>query len=236
MASVFRFKQFEIDQTNAPFKIGTDGLLLGAWATHSNPEHILDVGTGTGLIALMMAQRYSNSQVKAVEINPNAAEIAHSNFLKSPWRNRLQIESADYSNFGSFEKFDLIVSNPPFFSNSKLSGNKGKDLARHNENLNLKQLIITSKKLLRKEGKLAIIIPSEQQAKASIVAESIGLFICRCCKIKPTPTSSIKRVMLEFTSVFAEKKSEELVVEIAGRHNYSEEYERLANPFLLDKN
>ena len=231
----FRFKQFEINQENAPFKIGTDGLLLGAWTRHEQPKHILDIGTGTGLIALMMAQRFPTSEVEAIELNSEAVEIARSNFENSPWKYRLNLQNGDFKSHPFSKKFDLIISNPPFFSGSKLSKKEGKNLARHTIELTLNDLLNKSSTLLSNTGVLGIVLPFELKEEALIIGSSFDLFPKRICNVLPTPKSTPKRILIEFTAFVSALEESELVIEEFGRHQYSEAYKNLVHDFLLDK-
>lgn len=231
----FRFKQFEINQENAPFKIGTDGLLLGAWTRHEQPKHILDIGTGTGLIALMMAQRFPTSEVEAIELNSEAVEIARSNFENSPWKYILNLQNGDFKSQPFSKKFDLIISNPPFFSGSKLSKKEGKSLARHTIELTLNDLLNKSSTLLSNTGVLGIVLPFELKEEALIIGSRFDLFPKRICNVLPTPKSTPKRILIEFTAFVSDLEESELVIEEFGRHQYSEAYKNLVHDFLLDK-
>jgi tRNA1Val (adenine37-N6)-methyltransferase len=231
----FRFKQFEINQENAPFKIGTDGLLLGAWTKHEQPKHILDIGTGTGLIALMMAQRFPTSEVEAIELNSEAVEIARSNFENSPWKSRLNLQNGDFKSQPFSRKFDLIISNPPFFSGSKLSKKGGKNIARHTIELTLNDLLKKSSTLLSNTGVLGIVLPFELKEEALIIGSSYDLFPKRICNVLPTPKSTPKRILIEFTAFVSALEESELIIEEFGRHQYSKAYKNLVQDFLLDK-
>lgn len=160
--SIFRFKQFNIDQTGCAMKINTDGVLLGVLAQADHPQHILDIGTGTGVIALMLAQRFSDARVDAVEIDEDAAKTAHKNFKASPFACRLLAHAAGFETY--FEqhvdkKFDLIVSNPPFFLNSLVSPGNKKNLARHTDEGFYDKLINAVAEHLTQTGVCALILP-----------------------------------------------------------------------------
>ncbi len=156
----FEFKQFRIEQQKAAMKVGTDGVLLGAWTPIVDAQRILDVGTGTGLIALMLAQR-SNARIDAVEIDKLASEEAEFNFAQSPWNDRLNVFNTNFQVFVNlpFVPYDLIVSNPPFFINSLKTKCAALSVARHDEMLSFDQLITGAKRLLSNTGRFCVIIP-----------------------------------------------------------------------------
>lgn len=229
---MFRFKQFGIAQDKCAMKVGTDGTLLGAWAKANNPQQILDIGTGTGLIAMMLAQRFENGQVKAIEIDANASQQAAENFQNTPWSNRLSVEHISLQGFQHPSLFDLIVSNPPYFENNLKANNKQRTQARHTDTLSFETLIEGSAKLLNKNGSLAIILPSTSKDKVEAIAQKHHLYLNRLCWVKGTEKTAIKRAVLQFS--FQEKPLEEntLVVE-KERHVYTEEYIQLCKEFYL---
>jgi len=163
MSSIFQFKQFKIDQANCAMKVNTDGVLLAALADFKNPAKILDVGTGTGLIALMLAQKYTSAMVHAVEIDQNAADTAKLNFLNSPFSNRVALFHSSIKDYftNSTDQYDLIISNPPFFINSLSSQNAKKSVARHTDLSFFEVLLTESAKHLDQSGHLCIILPQE---------------------------------------------------------------------------
>ena len=166
MSSIFHFKQFRIDQANCAMKVNTDGVLLAALANFGSPAKILDVGTGTGLIALMLAQKYTSAIVHAVEIDYNAANTANENFLNSPFSNRIVLFHSSIKNHltDNNEQYDLIISNPPFFINSLSSQNPEKSVARHTDISFFDVLLTESVKQLNQSGHLCIILPLETAA------------------------------------------------------------------------
>lgn len=229
---MFRFKQFGIAQDKCAMKVGTDGTLLGAWAKADNPQQILDIGTGTGLIAMMMAQRFENAQVKAIELDMDASQQATENFQNTSWSNRLFLEHISLQEFQHAPSFDLIVSNPPYFENNLKANNKQRTQARHTDTLSFETLIECSAKLLNKSGSLAIILPSESKDKVEAIAQKHRLHLNRLCWVKGTEKTAIKRAVLQFS--FHEKPLEEktLVVE-KERHIYTDEYTNLCKDFYL---
>jgi tRNA1Val (adenine37-N6)-methyltransferase len=230
----FKFKQFTIEQENAPFKVGTDGVLIGAWANVQDCKQILDVGTGTGLIALMCAQR---SQAKVVGIEPNAqaSRNAKQNIDNSPFQNSVQIVETSIQKFGegNKEKFDLIVSNPPFFENSLRNEESGKAQARHAISLHYSELIAIVAQLLTVKGRLSLILPFSQKEECFRKAAVEGFFLNRACTVFPIPGKDAIRIMLEFGREKCTTQYSELVLEVGGRHQYSNEYKALTRDFYL---
>jgi tRNA1Val (adenine37-N6)-methyltransferase len=162
MGSVFKFKKFEVDQSGCAMKINTDGVLLGVIAAYPAPCQILDIGTGTGVIALMLAQRYETAKVDAVEIDASAASRAEENFLKSPFASRLSVFNTDISHYEAAERYDLIVSNPPYFVNDLKSLELRKGIARHADEDFFRMLIGKVASLLHTDGVFWVILPVRQ--------------------------------------------------------------------------
>ena len=234
MSEPFRFKEFNIVQDKAAMKVGTDGVLLGSWASAPECYRILDIGTGTGLIALMSAQRFSGATVEAVEIDATAASEAKENFEKSPWSDRLTLHHCRIQDFSSEEYFDLIISNPPFFENSKHSGDSAKDLARHTDQLAFTELIFAANNLMKEKGTFSVIIPAKQSEKFARLSQAQGLFCNKICRVKPTESKEPIRAMMNFNKFKTNREEEELIIEENGRHNYSSEYIRLTEDFYLN--
>ena len=155
----FTFKQFHIDHSRCAMKVGTDGVLLGAWARVDGTRRILDIGTGTGVIALQMAQRNSEAQIFAVEIDETASCRARANFDMSPWAERLEVECCAAQEFNHTEKFDLIISNPPYFVDSLLPPDAKRSTARHTHDLSFEALDEAVSRLLAENGRFAMILP-----------------------------------------------------------------------------
>ncbi|MBD79771.1 MAG: tRNA (adenosine(37)-N6)-methyltransferase TrmM [Crocinitomicaceae bacterium] len=236
MSEAFKFKQFSIDQTDAPFKVGTDGVLLGSWcAKNSIPrERVLDIGTGTGLISLMLAQRFSGAKIDAVEIDTNAANVAKRNINSSQWAQRISLDPIGLQNFQPKDQYDLITCNPPYFIDAELSDNRSKNLARHEIQLTLNEVLQFASGYLTKNGLLSIILPYERISQIIEESGKVGLYPSRICKVLPTPTSKPKRVMIELGKRMPTCSEEQLIIEKYGRHQYSEEYKALTGEFYLD--
>ncbi|UAB84864.1 methyltransferase [Zunongwangia sp. SCSIO 43204] len=233
----FKFKQFEVHQDRCAMKIGTDGVLLGAWATAPNQaQSILDVGTGTGVIALMMAQRYSAELIDALEIDENAYEQAVENFERSDWGDRLFCYHAEFGEFveemQDEEKYDLIISNPPFYNSDYKTTSEERDIARFQDALPFELLLEGSTYLLAEKGKLAVIIPKNQEERFLHIAKNFSLFPEKITYVKGTPDSEIKRCLISLISTPIETVTDELVIEHK-RHQYTEAYMKLVSPFYL---
>ena len=238
MSQPFRFKQFEIHQDKTAMKVGTDGVLLGAWCSLDNePESILDVGSGTGLIALMMAQRSDAETIDAVELDEQAYEQTVENFERSDWGDRLFCYHSSFQEFvqemaEEDEQYDLIISNPPFYTDSFETQDTARNKARFTSSLSFEDLIQGANQLLSSSGRFVTIIPYKEEQRFVDIAEKNQLFPLRVCRVKGTETSEIKRSMLEFTLEEVEWVEEELVIEIS-RHNYTEKYKELTRDFYL---
>ncbi len=231
----FQFKHFCITQNKAAMKVGTDGVLLGSWVNVQNEKKILDVGTGTGLIALMMAQR-TPAQIIGIEIEKNAAEEALHNCTISAWNNRLSVQNISFQEFAetSNDRFDLIISNPPFFINDKKSQNNNMAIAKHNDLLPLPDLISGSKKLLADEGKIAFIL-SVKAAKTMIeLVYSAGLFVTRLTEVFPTPQKEANRCLIEISKAKHDMQKNTLTVFENSGGDFSKPYRELTKEFYLN--
>lgn len=216
-------------------KIGTDGVLLGAWASlNHNPYSILDIGTGTGVIALMLAQRSSSEVVDAIEIDSDAYEQATENFENSPWGDRLFCYHAGFLEFVTEidDEYDLIVSNPPFYSEDFKSENESRNTARFNDALPFEHLLAGSAKLLSPDGKACFIIPYKEEQKFLFIAASVGLFPNKIVHVKGNSESKIIRSLLELSFTKSDVYNTELIIETE-RHQYTQDYIELTRDFYL---
>ena len=196
----FQFKQFTVRQQYCAMKVGTDGTLLGAWALASaGPCRVLDVGTGTGLIALMMAQRYPEALVTAIDIDEKAVSQAQENVSASPFADRIQVLEADVQTFENSEKFDSIVCNPPFFEDSLVCPDPQRTEARHTVSLGYRQLMESAFRQLKNDGRFSVIIPADCRSRLESEAHLRGFFISRLCSVQTTPKKAPKRYMIELT-------------------------------------
>lgn len=190
----FRFKQFTISQDKCAMKVGTDGTLLGAWA--QGGRKILDIGTGTGLIAIMMAQRFPEAQVTGVDIDSPAVRQARENVLQSPFSDRINIVEADICQFTG--QYDCIVSNPPFFENSLICPDSQRSMARHDTRLSYAKLFKTVRSLLTDDGVFSIVVPYDCKNKIYMEAALNGFFLHREWSVQTTPRKKPKRLLLSF--------------------------------------
>ena len=235
---MFQFKQFSIQQEKSAMKVGTDGVLLGAWAPVSNnPYNILDIGAGTGLLSLMLAQRSYAEQIDAIEIEENAYEECVDNFENSPWADRLYCYHAGLDEFVEEleeieEQYDVIVSNPPFYSEDYKTPDEARDLARFADALPFDELVEAAYLLLSENGIFSVIIPYSAEENFIALAQKSLLFPLKITRVKGTPTSEIKRSLLAFTRVEQTPIMDELVIETA-RHEYTPEYIELTKEFYL---
>lgn len=229
---LFRFKQFDVYQDTAAMKIGTDGVLLGAWADFNCPKKILDVGTGTGVIALMLAQRFLQSQIHAVEIDAETARLADYNFKNSKWFDRIRVFNKDFLHFNTGDTYDLIVSNPPYFDEQVYSQNKTRDWARHTLRLNLEELIKKSASLLTPHGKIQIILPADKEILLRQICVDNNLYINKITSVKGNLTSPVKRMLVSISFVQTPLGNDTLVIE-KQRHVYTDEYIDLTKDFYL---
>tara|TARA_R110002167_G_scaffold134051_12_gene319418 strand:+ start:5081 stop:5794 length:714 start_codon:yes stop_codon:yes gene_type:complete len=233
MIRPFEFKQFTICQDRCAMKIGTDGVLLGAWASLENdPDSILDIGAGTGVIALMLAQRSLAETVDAIEIEEAAYEQCVENFEASPWADRLFCYHAGLDELVDSieEPYDLIVSNPPFYTEEVSSGDGARDRARQNRSLPFEELVESVPKLLAPDGIFTTIIPYKAEDAFVLSAIHHGLFPSRITRVKGNPTSAVKRSLLEFRLEESDIATSILIIE-EGRHHYTDDYIALTKDF-----
>jgi tRNA1Val (adenine37-N6)-methyltransferase len=233
---MFTFKQFSVLQDKTAMKVGTDGVLLGAWAPiNHNPFSVLDIGAGTGIIALMLAQRTNAEQIDALEIDEDAYEEAVENFENSPWGDRLFCFHAGLDEFieEPEDEYDLIVSNPPFYAEDYKSENEQRDLARFQDAMPFEELVEAADLLLSENGILAIILPFKEEEKFIALAKESELYPVKITRVKGTPTAVVKRSLLAFSrNQTAQPEVDELTIEI-DRHVYTSEYIELTKDFYL---
>lgn len=229
---MFQFKQFSIIQEKSAMKVGTDGVLLGAWTPVKSANYILDIGTGTGLIALMLAQRNNVAKIDALEIETLAFTEARKNFMNANWSSRLNVFHSSLQNFKTHRQYDLIVSNPPYFTDTFKNKNTKKALARHVDNLSFKQLLLHTSALLTKQGSCAFIIPYIEEKNFINLAKQYHLYIHKITRVKGRKNLEAKRSLLYFLTVPCSCNVNELVIEI-DRHIYTKDYVDLTKSFYL---
>lgn len=225
--STFRLKQFNIAQQQDVFKIGTDSMLLGAWANHCSPSTALDIGTGTGIIALMLAQRFPTTSITAIDIHKPSVILAQENFATSPWADRLSAVHQDIAE-GFNGSFDLITCNPPYFQNSYKSDDTNRNRTRQNLSLSLPDLFIRASQLLRESGKFCLILPVDSK-----LPENTHLHLTRKRMIKGHDDAPIKRMLLEYSKIPAVTVVEPNLVIESSRHIPTHEYRELTGAFYL---
>lgn len=230
---MFQFKQFTIHQERTAMKVGTDGVLLGAWAETETAVSILDIGTGTGLLALMTAQRNPQARVDAIEIEPEAATQAQENITASPWHDRIRIYNTSVFNFTPDIRYDCILCNPPFFIHSTKNPEQNRTLARHSDTLPHNMLAQAAEKLLTPNGYFYIILPPLEAHSFIEYAKTYQLFPVRITHILPNPDKTAKRYLMKFSRIDLPVQVDELVIEWS-RHQYSPEYIELTKDFYLN--
>lgn len=229
----FAFKQFTVNQDKCSFKVGTDGVLLGAYADVAGANKILDIGTGTGLIALMLAQR-TEAEIVAIEPDRDSFEQACTNIENSKWSNRVKAENTYLQNYKpAGMQFDLIVTNPPFFTDSLKNPDPWKAAARHKDTLSSDELLKGITRLMAEGGRLQVIMPYVEGNIFIAEAQEYSLFCYNMLKIKPLPTSEVKRLILSFSRHRQKVKENFLTIEHGARHEFTEEYIELTKDFYL---
>lgn len=231
----FQFKHFTIRQDKTAMKVGTDGVLLGAWVDlNFYPNSILDIGAGTGLIALMMAQRSNAETIDAIELNDAAYEQTVENFENSDWADRLFCYHASLQEFVDEieDKYDFIISNPPFYTSTYKELSEDRAMARHSESLTYVDLLASTSKLLAEKGTCAFIIPFEEAENFLKIAALNQLYPNRITKVRGAVNTVLKRILLQLSFVKTETIHSELTLELS-RHNYTEEYKNLVQDFYL---
>ncbi|ARV08070.1 tRNA (adenine-N(6)-)-methyltransferase [Polaribacter sp. SA4-10] len=219
-------------------KVGTDGVLLGAWCTVDNySDSILDIGSGTGVISLMIAQRSDAMTIDAVEVDADAYEQTVENFEHSDWGDRLYCYNGTFQEFADEiadeeETYDLIVSNPPFYTDEFESEDEARNKARFTSSLSFEELINGVAKILSENGKFAVILPFKEKERFITFAKEKNLFLNRVCSVQGNATSEIKRSLLSFSFHETEIIEEHLIIEIE-RHQYTQDYINLTKDFYL---
>jgi tRNA1Val (adenine37-N6)-methyltransferase len=233
-ADKFEFKQFTVNQSKCAMKVGTDAVLIGAWVETINAQNILDIGTGTGIIAIMMAQK-SQADIVAIDIDALACEQSRENIQNSPWPNRIKVINQSLQQFAASneQKFDLIVSNPPYFVDAYKSAEESRNQARHNDQLPFIDLVKCAINLLNPQGRICIILPTKESLKFRELAAANKLFLTKIMHIKTTLYKDEKRQLLQFELINKKLIEETLVIEQEERHSYSEEYKALTKDFYL---
>lgn len=227
----FHFRQFDVYQRRSAMRVGTDAVLLGAWARVDSATHILDVGTGTGVIALICAQRNPQASIEAIDIDEGSVEDARENFSASRWSDRLHVHLVDYRKITSTEKFDLIISNPPYFTDSLRPSNPNRNTARHDDSLPADAFIQKTKSLLSPDGRLALILPVSEIERWIKETATIGLYPERICRVHTLAYKDASRVMLEFSFTHRDEPVMESILIEKSPGEKSEAYKMLIREF-----
>lgn len=230
--STFEFKQFSLHHGNPGLKISTEACLFGAWASLKARGKCLDIGTGCGLLASMMAQAQPSSTVIAIEIHPEVAKVASENFNNSPFKERQQVILTDVSNYNPEEKFDFICSNPPFFTNHLAASDEAKHMAIHADHLSPADLAASIDRLLKKEGEFAVLYPADVLAQFEESLEANGLFIHDKVTIHSNPTSPVLRVMASGSREKSRIKEGRINIK-TDEGDYSPEFIKLLRPYYI---
>ncbi|MBX2967121.1 MAG: methyltransferase [Cyclobacteriaceae bacterium] len=229
----FHFKQFSVTHKRSSMKVGTDGVLLGAWVGVAGVKSVLDIGTGTGVISLMIVQRTGNdTAIDAVEINEDACRDAEENFSTSPWHARLHLHAQPIQSFQPGKTYDLVVSNPPYFINSYKPSDAGRQLARHTDQMTFENLIEATTQLLNPHGRLAVILPPVEGATFEAAAEKKKLYCIRKSTFRARENKPVERVLMEFAYTMRETQHDELLLYKHG-DEWTDEYKKLTGEFYL---
>lgn len=228
----FKFKKFTLVQSNQVFKFGTDASLLGALVPIENSNTVLEIGTGTGVISLMMAQRDFKANFTAIDFSIDSFHLATENVSNSLFNSSIDVIHSSLQDFNPSVKFDSIVSNPPFFIDSTKSPSELKNNTRHTDSLSISDLFIHSKRLLKKNGTFTIVYPSRYEKDLWNESEKVGLYPTQLTRIRNSANKEVKRVIVTFSCIKGEIQEKELTIK--GDHNgYSETVFNLLQPFLL---
>jgi tRNA1Val (adenine37-N6)-methyltransferase len=233
--TTFAFKQFVIHQDKCAMKVGTDAVLLGSWVIPNGSSRILDIGTGTGVIALMLAQK-SNAEIVAIDIEKNAYEQASINVEESVFRNKVKVNHQSLQDFAKNcpQKFDLIVTNPPYFVDSFKNSDSNRSQARHADILPYMELIEGVKQILSPKGKFCLILPKKEAEKFRELAESKGFHMSKLLRVRTRlDKDEEKRHLMQFEFSPTEFSESTLVIEKDARHSYSEEYMNLTKEYYI---
>jgi tRNA1Val (adenine37-N6)-methyltransferase len=230
----FHFKQFSVAQHSAAMKVNTDGVLLGAWVDAENAHRILDAGTGGGIIALMLAQRNATAKIDAVEIDEHSAQQARENVQNSRWRHRITVYGQSFQTFAAqgSARYDLIVSNPPYFSNALLPPSEMRTRTRHAGELPHEELLRGAKNLLQPDGALGVVLPLSEGMAFTARAAAHQLFCTRQTTVYSRSGKPPKRLLLHFSTTPAPLKNDEIIIHRADG-SFTPEYKALTGAFYL---
>ena len=232
----FHFKQFSVEQDRCTMKVGTDAVLLGAWAHAAAPKKILDIGAGTGVISIMLAQRFPQASVTGVEIDQSSHQQASENMAAAPWADRLEVQFGAIQDFASQtnEKYDLIVSNPPFFSGGTFSHNQNRNEVRHTVKLSHADLLRSVQKLLAPNGVFSVVLPFIEGLRFQELAKVYHLYPFQMLQVKPKADKPVERLLISFSyKKEASIEEESLIIQHEKRNDWTQEYIDLTGDFYL---
>lgn len=235
MAKPFHFKKFDIHQDKCAMKVGTDGVLLGAWADVSEAKTILDIGTGSGVIAIMLGQRAAQAQIDGLDIDELAYEQTTENMQRAPWADRMRAFHTSVQEFAKDHgsSYDLIVSNPPFFSGGTFSNKQDRNSVRHTVKLPHGDLLMAVQKLLAPQGRFCLILPYIEGLRFQELAETYKLYCTHVTTVKPKKDKPVERLLLQFERLKKEKQEDELVIQNEGHNEWTKQYIALTREFYL---
>ena len=230
----FEFKQFIVYQDRAAMKVGTDGVLIGAWAQADAPQRVLDIGCGTGLIALMVAQRWPEARIDAIDSDQNAYNQSRANFENSCWSQRLTAHLVKLQEFESEQSYDLIISNPPYFVNSLKNSDSSKSAARHTDSLSHAELLEHAARLLSDIGRFALILPADLKTELLRESQQVGLWAHRVTDVLDREDRNPIRIMVEFRKyICSQPIVDRLIIRDLTSNDYTEQYKSLTRDFYL---
>lgn len=233
---IFQFKQFSVQQDKCTMKVGTDGVLLGAWASVDQVKNALDIGTGTGLISLMLAQRMAEGHITAIEIDEKSAEQARQNSVASPWKTKINVVNESIQDYSANTKdhFDLIVCNPPFFSGGTFSSNQDRNNVRHTVKLPNGDLLAAARNLLQPHGKFCVILPFIEGLRFKELACNYNLYCTAMTEVYPKAGKPIERLLMQFEHQEKAFEPETLIIQKEQRNDWTAEYIQLTGAFYLN--
>lgn len=233
MQSVFKFKQFDLLQNDTVMKVGTDGLLLGAWVAVDHKTNILDIGTGSGVLPLMMAQRNQNATIVGIDIDENSHKLAAENFQNSKFSNIIS-HHCSLQDFQSTSMFDLIVSNPPFFSGGTLSDNGDRNRMRQTVKLSHQDLLMNVKRLLTEDGDFSLVLPHLEGLRFIEMAAMFNLYCNKITEVIPKADKSVERILINFTKHKKEPLTDKIIIEKDKRNDWTAEYIQLTKEYHIN--
>lgn len=231
----FQFQQFKVHQDQCAMKISTDAVLMGGLVHGENPHRILDVGTGTGVIALMLAQRYRESFLTAVELDEKAAEQAKSNFKESPFSNRMKLWKGEFQSYQSDEKFDMIVSNPPYFPDHLKAKDSQRNQALHTDALSFKDLVVKASSLITEDGNFWVILPPRQMQDFIQITEEVGFHIIEKLTVQDKPGKKVLREIVCFSKKLRDLLEKQVFIKNEDGSPHMS-YQKAVAGFLLEFN